>query len=204
MTTGRAALLGATVALPLILGTGVAAAAQPADGRYVYVPPRTVVVFLPARAAADLPRQILAEPVDFPVVRMMAQQEAMMRHMMADMDPMMATLPDAQQMLRSVMDGMPQAMPGSGVVMTSVSSSNGTCSETITYGYPANGGQPQVHVSRTGNACGALMSTGPVGVTQSAPVPQPIAPAPATRPHERLWTVGYPPHPVEPAAPPRL
>ena len=120
MTTGRAALLGATVALPLILGAGVAAAAQPADGRYVYKPPGTVVMFLPARAAADLPRQIFAEPVDFPVVRMMAQQEAMIRHMMADMDSLMATLPDPQQMLRSVMDGMPQAMPGSGVVMTSL------------------------------------------------------------------------------------
>ena len=83
MTTGRAALLGATVALPLILGAGVAAAVQPADGRYVYVPPGTVVVFLPAPAAADLPRQILAEPVDFPVVRMMAQQEAMAKAQIA-------------------------------------------------------------------------------------------------------------------------
>jgi hypothetical protein len=37
--------------------------------------------------------------------------------------------------------------PGKGVVFTSISTGNSTCSETITYDYPAHGGQPMVNVS---------------------------------------------------------
>ncbi|HXA26811.1 MAG TPA: hypothetical protein VNW90_31350 [Acetobacteraceae bacterium] len=203
MRKGSVALFGACLALPLIIGAGAAGAAQPDGGRYVYVPSGAMVVFLPLPAATVSPRQALATFGDFPVTRMIAEQDAMMRHMMADMDSLMASLPDPQQMIRSVMNGMPQAVPGSGVVMTSLSSGNGTCSETITYGYPANGGQPRVHVSRTGNACGALMSTGPVGVTQTTPSLRQTLPEPVARPHERLWTVGYPPHPITTGTPPR-
>jgi hypothetical protein len=203
MRKGSIALFGACLALPLIMGAGAAGAAQPDGGRYVYVPPGAMVVFLPLPGATVLPRQALTTPGDFPVTRIIAEQESMMRHMMADMDSLMASLPDPQEMIRSVMSGMPQAVPGSGVVMTSLSSENGTCSETITYGYLANGGQPRVHVSRTGNACGALMSTGPVGVTQTAPPLRQTLPGPVARPHERLWTVGYPPHPITTGTPPR-
>lgn len=203
MRKGSVALFGACLALPLIMGAGAAGAAQPEGGRYVYVPPGAMVVFLPLPGATVSQRQTLAEPVGFPVARMIAEQDAMVRHMMADMDSLMASLPDPQQMIRSVMDGMPRAAPGSGVVMTSLSSGNGTCSETITYRYPPNGDQPRVHVSRTGNACGALMSTGPVGVTQTAPSLRQTPPEPVARPHERLWTVGYPPHPITTGTPPR-
>ena len=133
MRKGSVALFGACLALPLIMGAGAAGAAQPEGGRYVYVPPGAMVVFLPLPGATVSQRQTLAEPVGFPVARMIAEQDAMVRHMMADMDSLMASLPDPQQMIRSVMDGMPRAAPGSGVVMTSLSSGNGTCSETITY-----------------------------------------------------------------------
>ena len=82
-----------------------AIAAQPEGGHYVYVPAGATVVMLPAAAAR--------RTVDFPVARMIAQQQAMMQHMMADMDSLMATpMPDPQQMIRSVMDGMPQTVPG--------------------------------------------------------------------------------------------
>ena len=168
-------------------------AAQPEGGRYVYVPPGAL------RGVADTarPQQAMVAPMDFPVARMIAQQESVMRHMMANMDSLMATLPDPRQMIRSIMDGMPQAVPGSAVVMTSVSSGNGTCSETITYGYPANDGRPRVKVSRTGNACGALMSSGPIGVTQTAPVRgRRFRRQPQRSPENRLWHVSYPARPV--------
>ena len=109
-----------------------------------------------------------------------------------------------RQMIRSVMQGMPQAAPGSGMVMTSISSGNGDrAARRSPTAIPANGGRPQVKVSRTGNACGALMSSGPVGVTQKAPAPRQTMPAPVAPRHGRLWTIGYPPHPVASGTPPR-
>ena len=204
MRTARSALLGACLMLPVAAYGGHALAAQPDGGRYVYVPPGATVVVLPGAEAAALPRQALPVPADFPLARLIAQQDAMMQRMFADMDSLMAMpFPDPQQMIRSVMNGVPQAVPGSGVVMTSVSTGDGTCSETITYGYLPNGGQPQVKVTRSGNACGAISSSGPIGVTESVPGPQPIAPQPVTPSHERLWTIGYPPHPVTAGANPR-
>ena len=183
----RSALLAASlfVAAPAV-------AAQPDGGHYVWVPAGATVVMLPATQATQ---------VDFPVAHMIAQQEAMMHRMFADMESLMATaMPDPDQMIRSVMQGMPQAAPGS-VVVTSISTGNGgTCSQTITYGYPGNGGQPQVKVSGTGNACGAPGSASPVGVMS---MPQPVAPAPVAPRHERLWTIGYPPHQVTTGTPPR-
>jgi hypothetical protein len=81
------------------------------------------VVMVPATPAAQ---------IDFPVAHMIAQQEAMMDRMFAGMDSLMATaMPSPDQMIRSVMQGMPQVAPGSGVVVTSFSTGNGvTCSQT--------------------------------------------------------------------------
>ena len=128
-----------------------------------------------------------------------------MHRMFADMDTLLATpMPDPAQMIRSVMQGMPQAAPGSGVVLTQVSTGNGnTCSETIIYGPPGANGQPQVKVTRNGNACGALMQSGPLGVTQMTPTPHPVSPATVTPPHQRLWNVEYPARPVTVHTPPR-
>lgn len=180
----RSALLAATLLL-----AAPAMAAQPEGGRYVYVPPGATILLLPAAAPSV--------PVDFPVARLVAQQQAMMQRMMADMDALMATpMPDPEQMIRSVMDGMPQSVPGSGVVLTQVSSGAGTCSETIMYGPQGANGQPQVKVTRTGNACGPIATNGPIGVTQTMPVPQTVPPATGTSPQDRLWHVGYPARPV--------
>lgn len=181
----RTALLASSLLL-----AGPAMAAQPEGGHYVYVPPGATVVLLPAAPVAA---------ADFPVARMFAQQDAIMQRMMADMDTLMATpLPDPGQMIRSVMSGMPQVAPGSGVVTTFISTGNGTCSQTITYGPAANGQAPIVHVSSTGNACGAIHTTGPISVAQPAPTPRP-----ATPPKQRLWTIGYPPHAIPVNVPPR-
>lgn len=117
-----------------------AMAAQPEGGRYVYVPPGATIVLLPAAAPTV--------PVDFPVARMVAQQQAMMQQMMANMDALMATpMPDPEQMIRSVMDGMPQTLAGSGVVLTQMTSGAGTCSETIVYGPQGVDGLPQVKLT---------------------------------------------------------
>ena len=183
----RSALLAAS-----LLFAAPAVAAQPDGGHYVWFPAGTTLVLVPAA------------PVDFPVARMIAQQEAMMHRMFADMDSLLATsLPDPDQMIRSVTQGMPQAVPGSGIVVTSISNGSGTCSQTITYGYPGDGGPPQVKVSSTGNACGTLGASGPIGVTQPVPVPGPVVPAPVKPRHERVWTVGDPPHPIRTGTPPR-
>jgi hypothetical protein len=184
----RGGLLGAT-----LLAAAPAVAAQPDGGHYVWVPAGATVVMLPEAAA---------RPIDFPVARMIAQQDAMMQRMFADMDALLAmTMPGP--MIRSVTQGMPQTLPGSGVVVTSISTGSGTCSQTITYGYPGNGGAPRVQVSSTGNACGMLHAPGPIEVQQAAPPPPAVAPAP-TSPRQRLWTVGYPPHPVTTGVQPRM
>jgi hypothetical protein len=184
MTGTRSALLATSLLL-----TAPAMAAQPAEGgHYVYVPPGATVVLLPA-AAPTL-------PVEFPVVRMMAQQQAMMQRMMADMDALMAMpMPDPQQMIRSVMAGMPQTAPGAGMMLTQIASGAGTCSETVVFGPPGANGQPQVKVTRTGDACAPMAATNePIGVTQTTPKVMP--PATVTPPQDRLWHVGYPARPV--------
>jgi hypothetical protein len=189
----RVALFGACLALPLIAQAGTAGAALPDRGRYVYVPPGAEVVILPR-----------AEAVAMPFAPVFAQQDSMMRRMIADMDQLMSMpMPDPQQMIRSVMSGMPQVAPRSSVVMTSVSTGNGTCSQTITYLYPGNGGAPVTKVSQSGDACGAIGSSAPIGVTETLPAPAPAAPQPVAPRHDRLWSVGYPPQPVSTGAPPQ-
>ena len=122
-----------------------------------------------------------------------------MHRMFADMASLMAMpLPDPDRMIRSVMQGVPQVASGSGVVVTSISTGNGTCRQTITYRYPGSGGQPRVQVSSTGDACGRLGASGPIGVTQPVPMPQPRPPR-----HER-WTIGNPPHLLRTGTPPRI
>ncbi|HEY7580460.1 MAG TPA: hypothetical protein VH855_22960 [Acetobacteraceae bacterium] len=196
MIGARSALLGAG----LLLGAPAAMAATPEGGHYVWVPNGAEVIVVPHETVA---------PVDFPVAHMVAQQEAMMRRMFADMDSLMATaLPDPDRMIRSVMSGLPQVPAGSPmgstVVVTSITTPGGTCSQTITYGSPGKGSQPVVHVSSSsGDACGTIHSSSPLTVTQPLPEPRTVAPVPARPRHERLWTVGYPPHRITPGIPPR-
>jgi hypothetical protein len=192
MSHNRSALLGACLTLPLTLGVGAASAAQPADGHYVYVPAGAVVLVVPAEAA---------QPVDFPLARVIAEQQAMMHQMMAGMDALMATaMPDPQQMIRSVLAGAPSIGPGSGVIVRSFSSGNGSCSETITYGPGADGSQPVVKVAQTGNACGTVTPSAPSAPIEAAQPATPLTPAiiaPQPVPaHPHVWTISYPPSPV--------
>ncbi len=184
----------ALLASGLLLGGPAAMAASPDGGHYVWVPDGSAVVVVPAQTVAS---------ADFPVARMIAQQEAMMRRMVTDMDSLMATaLPNPEQMIRSVTQGMPQAPMGSSVVVTSITTPSGTCSQTVTYDYPARGGQPVVNVSSNGDACGAVRSSGPLTITQPVPGPTMVVPGPATPGRQRLWSVGYPPRPIGGSTPP--
>jgi hypothetical protein len=183
----------ALLAISLLVAAPAMAASPSSVGQYVWVPAGDAVVVVP---------QVPPRQIDFPVVDVFAQQQAIMQRMMADMDTMMAMpLPNPAQIIRSAMQGLPQVPPGSGVVVTSISTPGGTCSQTITFGGPAQGGQPIVHVVSEGNACGAIHSSGPLTVMQTSPAPQPVAPQPQT--HERLWTIGYTPHPITVNSPPR-
>lgn len=73
---------------------------------------------------------------------------------------------------------MPPTAPGqvSGVVVTSMTSGAGTCSERMIYSYPASGGAPKVTISKAGNACPA---GSPLGVGANAT----IAPQAPVRAH---------------------
>jgi len=176
-----------------LLAATPAVAATP-NGHYVWVPDGATVVLVPSAPVAA---------VDFPLAGMIARQDSMLRRVFADLDSLMATpMPDPGQVIRSVMQGVPQAMPGSGVVVTSFSTGHGTCSQTITYGNPGNGGQPTVKVSSSGDACGQIGASAPVEITQPVPAPQQVLPTPAAPRGARLWTVGYPPRPLTTGAPP--
>jgi hypothetical protein len=179
MTGTRSALLAASLFV-----AGPAIAATPSDGHYVWVPAGDAVLVAPKGPT---------RPIEFPVADMFAHQEAIMQRMVADMDAMMTTpFPDPGQIMQAAMQGMPQVTPGSSVVVTSISIPGGTCSQTITYDVPSQGAQPVVKVVSTGNACGTMHASGPINVTQPGQAPQPGT----QQPHQRLWTIGYPQHPV--------
>jgi hypothetical protein len=176
----RSAMLAASLFV-----AGPAIAATPSDGRYVWVPAGDAVVVVPKGPTRE---------IAFPVADMFARQEAAMQQMMADMDSMMALpLPGPDQIMHAAMRGMPEVAPGFSVVVTSISVPGGTCSQTITFGAPSQGAQPVVNVVSSGNACGAIHATGPSNVAQPA----------AQRPHQQLWTIGYPAHPVATQVSPR-
>ncbi len=78
--------------------------------------------------------------------------------------------------IEAAMAGAPMASPGqvSGVVMTSVASGTGTCSERMTYSYSGNDAAPKVAVSKSGDACppGAPFGvTTEGGIAPNSPVP---------------------------------
>jgi hypothetical protein len=206
----RTALLGACLALPFLGYAGSALGQSPEDVRTVTVPPGSVVLVLPGLGGmaapwfttnANTPQQ------GDPLVRMIAEQDAMMREMSAEMNAAFAQplIPPAinrqiNDMIEAAMRGQPPANGGSTMVFTSVIAGTGTCNEQVAYVDPGNGGKPRVTVSRNGNACGALESNGPVTVEQHIAPPSLRQTAPQRGP--RLWTIGDPPHQVNPGGVP--
>ncbi len=195
MMTSRNALLGACLALPLLASTGRAQPAQPDGGRMIYVPPGATVVILPGSGVAAAPNLAAAgTPEALPIMRLIAQQEAAMQRMMADMNAMFPPLPDANAMLRAAF--------GSGaplnVSVMPLAGGHGVCSQSISIVDRGNGSAPIVKVSQAGDACGALGIGKPQGVNEIRPA------APALPPHgPQVLEIGYPPHPVTNGIPPR-
>jgi hypothetical protein len=175
---------GLALALP-------AMAASPEGGRYVWVPGGVTVVLLPSGPTLE------TAPADVSLVGMFARQDAMVRQMLADMNALMnRPMPEPQEMLRSITQDIPAGIPGAGVVITSITTGAGTCSQTITYGSPTSNGQPRMTVSNSGNACGAIAA--PTGQTVIAPDSVPV---PSAAPQQRVWDVNYPAQPVRTARP---
>ena len=202
--TGRNALLGACLALPLAAYGSSALAGSPSGTRTITVPPGAVVLILPAADAMAMPSPVTAAalPAGDPLLRMVAEQDAMMHNMMAEMDAAFAWPGQMDQMMRAAFGSIPAGAAGSGMVFTSVSGGPGVCSERITYVYPGSSGKPQVTMSRSGDACGPLGTTGPRSVMQPIPAQRPEAPA-AQPSGPRLWTVSDPPQRIVTGGTPR-
>lgn len=208
----RKALLGACLALPLAGLAGAAHANASHHERTIQVPAGSVVLVLPGAApqvVADL-AAVPALPAPFPIAQFMAEQNAMMHNMLQQvraLDAWSMALPNPDQIIRTAMQGMPpiHVAPGTSVVTTMVSDGHNVCRETVTYRMTPNGARPQVHITRTGDDCDALMRQGTVGVAQTLPAqptPRPeTAPAAAPEHRPQLWTVGDPPQPIAAGVP---
>lgn len=199
MTT-RHALLGACLALPLI-AAGSAVAAPPTGSRTITVPPGAVVLILPAATTAGTSpfTAPAALPAGDPMLQLVAEQDAMMRDMMAQMDAAFAQpmFPSMDRMIQAALRGTQPPGQGGTTVFTSVTSGPGVCSERVVYAYPANGGKSRVTMTRSGDACGPIGGAGRQMISQPAPEAPNVTPAQG--PH--LWTVSDPPRPIETGTP---
>jgi hypothetical protein len=210
--TARNALLGACLALPLAAYGGSAIAGPLSAPQTITIPPGAVVLILPGAAEIVSPAAT-GLPTDDPLLRMVAEQDAMMRNMMAEMNAAFAqpTWPFTQPIgpmqlnrtIQAAFGGPPTNGSAAGMVFTSFSGGPGVCTERMTYVYPANGAKPQVTVTHSGDACGALGVTGPNTVMQPVPAQPPQAPTAAPSHGPRLWTVSDPPQQITPNGTPR-
>lgn len=200
----RKALLAACLALPVAGFAGAAHARTAQAERSIEVPAGTVLVVLPNAIPVAAPQlaAVPTIPTAFPVMHLLAEQQAMMQSMMQQMhvlDQLTMAMPNPTQLMRTAFGGMPatQVPPGSSIVTTVVSNGHGVCRQTITYRSTGHGARPQVHVVRSGDQCGALHMTGPIGITQRLPAPAAPHPQPTVGGHQpHLWTVSYPAHAV--------
>jgi hypothetical protein len=120
-------------------------------------------------------------PAAFPMADIFAQQDAMMRRVMNEM-----------QALQQAAFAAPVAGPGSTMVMSSFSSGQGSCSQTISYQAQPGGAAPIVHVQQTGNACGALPTPNPrATVPVAEPEQEQVVPKPTTPGGTRIYQIDY-------------
>jgi hypothetical protein len=182
----RTALLSAAaVALPLAFAAGATAAQPPRQGMVLYDAAGTPVAILtplpgsaPAVQADDPALPMLREmeaamttPFGGDLQGLFAAQEASMRAMQREMQSVAATAFGGPGQTIEV--AMPP--PGNGQVsriyISSFSSGQGSCSQTLTYAYPGNGVAPVVKVHSTGDACGKAATDGSATLP-TAHVPQ--------------------------------
>jgi hypothetical protein len=94
---------------------------------------------------------------------------------------------------------MPRLAPGqaSGVLVTSVTSTAGSCSRSVSYSNPGGGAEPRVTIKTSGDACG----TPPIG---ARPAPSGVLPVPHVQPAvSRIIETSIPDH-TSPSAQQRL
>ncbi len=195
MKTIRNTLRGASVAQPLFASAGMAQTTPPAGSHVIYVPPGATIVILPGPGNVAAPNVVNAgAPEAMPMMRLIVQQQAAMRQMFADMNAMFPPMPDPNAMLRAAFG------PGGpfNVSVTPLAGGHGVCSQSISIVAGGNGSAPIVHVSQTGDACGAMG----IGKPQHTDQVRPEAPAPLPHGPNEL-EIGYAPHPLTTATPPR-
>lgn len=205
MKTLRNTLLGACLALPLTAAAGHAQTIEQ-DGRVIQVPPGAVVLILPGPGPATAspatassavapvfaaPR-ITAAPAALPMLRLIAQQQADMQRMIADMNalfppmPMMPAMPDPSQLIRAAF--------GAGGPMLTLAGGPGVCSESISIVQHGNSA-PVVTRQISGGACGAAATGKPESVRD-------IPATPELPPHgPKVLDISYPPQPVQAGVP---
>ena len=185
MIKARSAMIGAFLALPL---AGFATPSHAASPRCAAAPASGIFIEFPDSQPATAVEQVAAD-------RMMAAANAMFREMAVEMDAMQRQMaafaampiPSPEQVMQAAL-GPGRWIPvksGSEVVFTSFSNGRGSCSETITYSYPRSAGQPIVHASHRGSACGSVQINGMAPVRVVTPHITP------TRPDRRLIEASY-------------
>lgn len=193
--TVRNALLGACLALPVLTSVGNAQTTPPNGARMIYVPPGATVVILPGPGGVVAPdRMSSTVPDAMPMMRLIAEQQAAMQHMIADMNTLFSPMPDPNEMLRAAFG------PGAplNVSVMPLAGGHGVCSQSISIVARGDGSPPIVKASQSGDACGALGIGKPQGVDEVRPA------GPVQPPHRpKLLEIGYPPHPMTTGTPPR-
>ena len=197
----RGSMLSSLAGLALFAGFAAPAAAAGVSVP-AYVPaPAAILVVLPGAA----PPQSVAVPGPalWPSADLTAMMPVAMARLIAGQQAALARLATAAERLAAAPDRALEtaltqeprlnAGPASGVVMTAITTGQGSCSESLTYSYPGNGAAPRVTVRKTGNAC-------PAG-SPFASGTEPSA-APAVRPQlPRLLEASAPPDRLIPSVP---
>jgi len=153
------------------------------------------VVAAPIGAVAATNVVVAGVPQAMPMLQMIAQQQAAMQYMIAQMNAMFPPMPDPDAMLRVAFG----SGPALGVSMMPLSAGHGVCSQSISIVARGDGSAPIVKTSRSGDACGAMGIGKPQGVDEV----RPQAPAATPLHGPKLLEVGYPPRPVSDGTPPR-
>ena len=195
MKTLRNTLLGACLALPLLTATGQAQTIE-TQGRTITVPPGAVVLILPGPGAVAMPgpgavampgQTVAAMPSGMPIMQLIAQQQATMQHMIAQMNamfPPMTAMPDPAQLFRAAFGaGGPMLTLAGGPL----AAGPGVCSESISI--VQHGNAAPVITRTASGACGAPAGSTPHSIDQMRPA------APVVVPHgPKVLEVSYPPH----------
>ena len=186
MKLSRSLMLGACLALPLGVATTAQAQSVQQGPQVIQVPPGAVVMIVPSPMAAGAapvmlqraaPVTLQPVPASDPMLRLIAEQQVMMQRMMADMNAMFPPMP-----------AMLPWVPGGLASVALPPGSHGVCSQSISIVSRGDGSAPIVHVSRSGDACGA-----PSGEPEHVVTP----PAPSRPSHgPRLLEVSDPPKPI--------